>query len=62
MTTPAQRHAWHIDLEHARQRADDAVYHGDRAGALIATADARAIASRLRRAAFTDYNERSAAR
>lgn len=62
MTTPTQRAAWRRDLEHARQRAEDAQYHGDRAGALIAQGDARAIAARLRRAADSDYAERSAAR
>ena len=62
MTTPAQRAAWSADLTAARQRVEDAQYHGDRAGALIAGADARAIAARLRRAADNDYSERMAAR
>lgn len=62
MITPAQRHAWSVDLEAATYRAERAAWYGDRAGAIIAGADARAIAARLRRAALADLNERSAAR
>ena len=32
MTTPAQRAAWAHDLDAARQRAENAAAHGDRAG------------------------------
>lgn len=62
MTTEAQRRAWSADLDRARWRAERAEYHGDRAGAIIASADARAIAARIRHAADSDYTERSAAR
>lgn len=62
MTTAAQRAAWSRDLDAARQRADRAAELGDRAGAIIARADARAIAHRLAAALFADYAERSAAR
>jgi hypothetical protein len=59
MTTQAQLKAWRHDLEAARDRVERATWYGDHAGALIAGADARAIASRLRRAVS---NDRQAAR
>lgn len=62
MTTAAQRAAWSKDLAAAQEREERAAWYGDRTGAIIARADARAIAYRLAAAQLADYAERSATR